>query len=148
MDTLTQLCRADEELLLATSYKVVDVTNPSSTEEGILWWRELTARGGEGMVVKPLDFIAKGRRGIVQPAVKCRGPEYLRIIYGPEYDQPEHIVRLRKRGLSAKRTLAMREFALGVEGLKRFVQGEPLRKVHECVFGVLALESEPVDPRL
>jgi protein phosphatase len=100
------------------------------------------------MVVKPLTFVTKGRRGIVQPAVKCRGREYLRIIYGPEYTLPENIARLRRRGLSAKRSLALREFALGVEGLERFVRGEPLRRVHECVFGVLALESEPVDPRL
>lgn len=105
-------------------------------------------RGGEGMVVKPFEFIARGPRGLVQPAVKCRGPEYLRIIYGPEYTTPENLERLRQRGLSAKRSLALREFALGMEGLERFVQREPLRRVHECVFGVLALESEPVDPRL
>lgn len=148
MNTLAQLCSADEELLLATPYKVVDVTNPSSTEEGILWWRELTSRGGEGMVVKPFDFIVKGRRGIVQPAVKCRGPEYLRIIYGPEYSMPGNLERLRSRRLGTKRSLALREFALGIEALERFVRDEPLRRVHECVFGVLALESEPVDPRL
>ena len=112
------------------------------------WWENLTERGGEGMVVKPLAFVAPGRAGFVQPAVKCRGREYLRIIYGPEYTLPEHLERLRERGLSAKRSLALREFALGIEGLERFVQREPLRRVHECVFGVLALESEPVDPRL
>lgn len=100
------------------------------------------------MVVKPWDFIARGRRGIVQPAVKCRGPEYLRLIYGIEYSLPENIERLRSRGLAAKRSLALRELALGIEGLERFVRREPLRRVHECVFGVLALESEPVDPRL
>ena len=100
------------------------------------------------MVVKPLDFIARNVKGLVQPAIKCRGREYLRIIYGPEYDMPANIERLRQRGLSAKRSLALREFCLGVEGLTRFVNGEPLRRVHECVFGVLALESEPVDPRL
>ena len=99
-------------------------------------------------MVKPLEFIARGRRGLVQPAVKCRGREYLRIIYGPEYTRPEHLERLRSRGLGAKRSLALREFALGVEALERFVRWEPLRRVHECVFGVLALESEPVDPRL
>jgi protein phosphatase len=148
MDTLAEICQADPQLLLATPYLVVDVNDPASVSEGIGWWEQLTQKGGEGMVVKPGQFVASGKHGIVQPAVKCRGPEYLRIIYGPEYDQPEHIARLRKRGLSAKRTLAMREFALGVEGLKRFSRGEPLRKVHECVFGVLALESEPVDPRL
>ena len=100
------------------------------------------------MVVKPHDFVARGRRGLVQPALKCRGPEYLRIIYGPEYSAPEHLERLRARGLSVKRSLALREFALGIEALERFVREEPLYRVHECVFGVLALESEPVDPRL
>jgi protein phosphatase len=100
------------------------------------------------MVVKPLEFIATGRRGVTQPAIKCRGPEYLRIIYGPEYLLPENLERLRSRNVGAKRSLASREFALGIEALERFVRKEPLRCTHECVFGVLALESEPVDPRL
>ena len=100
------------------------------------------------MVVKPISFVARGARGLVQPALKCRGREYLRIIYGPEYTAPEHLKRLRRRGLGKKRSLALREFALGLEGLERFVKNEPLRRVHECVFAVLALESEPVDPRL
>ena len=148
METLTEICRVDEALLLATPYKIVDVTDSTGVEEGISWWQELTGRGGEGMVVKPLNFIVRGKRGIVQPALKCRGPEYLRIIYGPEYSIPQNLEQLRKRGLGAKRSLALREFALGVEALERFARGEPLRRIHECVFGVLALESEPVDPRL
>ena len=98
--------------------------------------------------VKPLEFLARGRRGLVQPALKIRGREYLRIIYGPEYTELANLERLRARGLGRKRSLAIREFALGLEGLERFVRGEPLRRVHECVFAVLALESEPVDPRL
>ena len=105
-------------------------------------------RGGEGMVVKPLDFTASGRRGLIQPAIKCRGREYLRLIYGPEYAAPANLDRLRQRRLGPKRALALREFALGVEALQRFVEKAPLYRVHECVFGVLALESEPVDPRL
>src|SRR5207302_10697288 len=121
---------------------------PNAVNDAVRWWEDLTARGGEGMVVKPLDFVVRGSRGLVQPAVKCRGTEYLRIIYGPEYSVPENLDRLRSRGLGAKRSLALREFALGVEALERFVRREPLRRVHECVFGVLALESEPVDPRL
>lgn len=100
------------------------------------------------MVVKPATFVAQGRRGLLQPALKCRGREYLRIIYGPEYTEAENLERLRARGLSGKRSLAIREFALGIEALERFVAREPLRRVHECVFGVMALESEPVDPRL
>jgi protein phosphatase len=145
MQTLARLAGG---IIVATPFRIIDVTIPESESEGIQWWEELTGRGGEGMVVKPLDFIAKNRRGLVQPAVKCRGREYLRIIYGPEYTAAENLERLRARGLSTKRSLALREFALGVEALERFVRKEPLRRVHEAVFGVLALESEPVDPRL
>ena len=112
------------------------------------WSAALTERGGEGMVVKPRDFVARSKHGLVQPAVKCRGREYLRIIYGPDYTADEHLTRLRSRGLGAKRSLALREFALGIEALERFVRREPLRRVHECVFAVRALESVPVDPRL
>jgi protein phosphatase len=148
MEKLAEICRTGDGLLLATPYKQVDVTDTASLEEAIRWWEELTGRGGEGMVLKPFDFIVGGRRGLVQPALKCRGREYLRIIYGPEYDFPENLERLRSRGVAKKRSLALREFALGIEALERFVRREPLRRVHECVFGVLALESEPVDPRL
>ncbi|MBN2209955.1 MAG: polynucleotide kinase-phosphatase [Sedimentisphaerales bacterium] len=147
MQTLAELCGHDE-LLLATPFLTVDVTGPASLEKGIAWWRELTDAGGEGMVVKPLPFVAKGKRGLVQPAIKCRGLEYLRIIYGPDYTDARHLERLRNRSLAAKRSLALREFSLGIEALERFCRQEPLRRVHECVFGVLAMESEPVDPRL
>jgi len=148
MENLAAICVGGDALLLATPYRLVDVTDAASVAEATKWWEELTARGGEGMVVKPLDFFVRGRRGLVQPAVKCRGPEYLRIIYGPEYLRPENLERLRSRSVARKRSLALREFALGIEALERFVRREPLRRLHECVFGVLALESEPVDPRL
>ena len=148
MRMLTKLCWADAGLLLATSHATVQTTDPESIEAGVRWWEEITGRGGEGMVIKPLDFAARGRRGIVQPGIKCRGREYLRIIYGPEYTAPKNLERLRSRRLGTKRSLALREFALGVEALERFVHREPLYRVHECVFGVLALECEPVDPRL
>ncbi len=148
MEELARVCRHAPDLLRATPYLVVDVTDPASEAAGVAWWNQLTERGGEGMVVKPLSFLARGTRGLVQPAVKCRGREYLRIIYGPDYTEDENLARLRNRGLGHKRALALGEFALGMEGLERFVRQEPLRRVHECVFGVLALESEAVDPRL
>ena len=149
MGLIAELCAADDGLLRATPWRTVDLADPASESDGDrlvgatsplaaarAWWSSRST------------FIARGPRGLVQPAVKCRGAEYLRIIYGPEYLAPENLARLRARGLSAKRSLALREFALGVEALERFVRREPLRRVHECVFGVLALESEPVDPRL
>ena len=148
MNLAARLASADPQLFLGTPFKIVDLASESSVQDGITWWQELTDAGGEGMVVKPETFVARNRRGLTQPAIKCRGREYLRIIYGPEYTAPEHLERLRSRGLGTKRSLALREFALGMESLQRFVEREPLRRVHECVFGVLALESEPVDPRL
>jgi protein phosphatase len=148
METIARICGHDPTFLLATPHLLVDLVDNESQSRAATWWEQMTAAGGEGMVVKPLEFIATGVRGIVQPALKCRGQEYLRIIYGPEYTAPENLTRLRARGLGAKRSLALREFALGIEGLERFVRFEPFRRVHECVFGVLALESEPVDPRL
>ena len=147
LDIAARLRQADDELFRETGHKAVEL-NSWAEDDAIRWWEELTGAGGEGMVVKPMSFITTGKRGLAQPAMKCRGSEYLRIIYGPEYTLPDNLERLRGRGLSTKRSLALREFALGLEGLQRFVDREPLYRVHECAFAVLALESEPVDPRL
>ena len=150
---LTHLAVVREHMAVDPMFLVTDslCVHPDNEEECALaeaWWLELTEKGGEGMVVKPLDFLPSGNDGQIQPAVKCRGKEYLRIIYGPEYTQGEHLARLKKRSLNRKRRLALQEFALGMESLERFARREPLYRVHECVFAVLALESEAVDPRL
>jgi protein phosphatase len=147
MTELARLAEADP-IFMATEYRVVTTTEPDEIESASIWWEEMTASGAEGMVIKPLDYITRGPRGLAQPALKCRGREYLRIIYGPNYDAPTNLARLRKRGLATKRQLAIRELALGIEALERFVRREPLWRTHQAVFGVLALESEPVDPRL
>jgi protein phosphatase len=148
LHTLAEICAADPQLLLATAYRDVDLYDDRRCASAARWWEELTANGGEGVVVKPWTFTTRGAKGIVQPALKVRGRDYLRIVYGPEYTLPDQLERLRARGLTAKRRLALQEFSLGMEALHRFVERAPLRAVHECVFGVLALESEPVDPRL
>ncbi|WP_424862259.1 polynucleotide kinase-phosphatase [Streptomyces sp. MMS24-I29] len=136
-------------LLQVTRRLVVDTGDEASVRSGIDWWLELTRSGGEGMVVKPLAALGRDARGrLVQPGLKVRGREYLRIVYGPEYTRPENLERLRGRFLGHKRSLALREYALGLEALERLAGGEPLWRVHEAVFAVLALESEPVDPRL
>ncbi|KIE23609.1 metallophosphoesterase [Streptomyces sp. MUSC 125] len=136
-------------LLQTTRRLYVDTADPESVGAGVDWWLEMTGRGGEGMVVKPVGALVRTEDGrLVQPGIKCRGREYLRIIYGPEYTRPDNLARLRQRFLNHKRSLALREYALGLEALDRLADGEPLWRVHEAVFGVLALESEPVDPRL
>jgi protein phosphatase len=143
-----RLVASDGDLFATTRRLAVDTTDPESVAAGVRWWTELTANGGEGMVVKPAANLSRGKRGLVQPGVKVRGKEYLRIIYGPDYTSPEHLRRLRNRNLGGKRSLALREYALGLEALDRVARAEPLWRVHECVFAVLAMESEPVDPRL
>ena len=148
MDVARDLSRAAGPAgpFIATRHRAVNLNSDPERAEAVDWWRELTAAGGEGMVVKPLSFTPP--RPHIQPAVKVRGKDYLSIIYGPEYDLPVNIDRMRPRSVRGKGRLATREFALGLEGLHRFVAGEPLSRVHQCAYAVLALESAPVDPRL
>ncbi|MBF0443703.1 MAG: polynucleotide kinase-phosphatase, partial [Oligoflexales bacterium] len=148
MENLAEVCREDGRILIETPFKVVDLMCDRSVSDAVAFWYQLTENGVEGMVVKPETFLAAGRNRPVQPAIKCRGAEYLRIIYGPEYTFEQNLARLRTRSLKTKRILALKEFALGLEGLERFIRREPLRLVHQCVFAILALESEQVDPRL
>jgi protein phosphatase len=148
LETIRQYMTGVDPLFVATNHIAVDLNDNQSAVAATDWWLRLTGSGGEGMVVKPLDFIARRGTEPLQPAVKCRGREYLRIIYGPEYTLPENLERLRRRSLTKKRRLALAEFALGQEALERFVRKEPFHRLHECVFAVLALENEAVDPRL
>ena len=148
MENIRRYITGIDPVFMATPYICVDTEDESSVQSGVDWWLRLTDKGGEGMVVKPETYTAKQGSKLLQPAVKCRGREYLRIIYGAEYLEKSHLKRLKVRSLNRKRTLALKEFSLGMEALKRFVNGEPLYRVHECSFGVLAFESEPVDPRL
>jgi protein phosphatase len=148
LELADRLAAADAEFVAPTHRVFADTTDPGSVSSATIWWSELTAAGGEGMVVKPGANLIRGRKGLVQPGLKVRGREYLRIIYGPDYAEPANLERLRSRGLGHKRSLAQREYALGLEALDRSSRGEPLWRVHQCVFAVLALEAEPVDPRL
>jgi protein phosphatase len=142
------LAAADPRTFRQTS-RIGVLTGEAATEAAATsWWEALTSAGGEGMVVKPAGTVSLTDAGLAQPGIKCRGPEYLRIIYGPEYNVEANLARLRTRSVGHKRALALREYALGIEALERFAAAEPLHRVHECVFGVLALECEPVDPRL
>ena len=148
LENIKEFCDYNSKHLMVTANILVDLQNQDSIQQAVDWWTELTSKGGEGMVVKPLDYITSFKGRTVQPAMKCRGSEYLRIIYGPEYDATENLQVLKERNVKVKRDLAIKEFTLGLESLSRFVNREPLRRIHECVFGVLALESESVDPRL
>ncbi len=143
-----RLVESSDGFLAPTGRLPVNTTDPASVAAAVGWWTELTANGGEGMVVKPAANLVRGSRGLVQPGLKVRGREYLRIIYGPDYTEERHLTRLRQRSLGHKRSLALREYGLGLEALDRLARDEPMWRVHECVFAVLALESEPVDPRL
>lgn len=149
LEMLGKLGRHEEDQwIVQTPRYVVDLSDAKQREAACKWWEIRTSEGSEGCVVKPLNWLTRYDKKMVQPAIKCRGPEYLRIIYGPEYQFAENLDRLRSRRLGMKRMKASKEYALGLEALTRFVTNEPLYRVHECVFAILAMESEPIDPRL
>ncbi|WP_375386921.1 polynucleotide kinase-phosphatase [uncultured Amnibacterium sp.] len=143
-----RLAAAAPDLVQPTRRLRADLTDESSVAAAVDWWLDLTAAGGEGMVVKPFANLTRTAKGAAQPGIKVRGREYLRIIYGPDSTDEANLTRLRERDTGHKRSLAAREYALGLEGLRRFAAGEPLWRVHEAVFATLALESDPIDPRL
>lgn len=143
-----RLAAAGPELFATTRHLRVDLEQDSDVETAVKWWEELTAAGSEGMVVKPWQNLTRAKRGWVQPGIKVRGREYLRLIYGPDYLEEGNLERLRQRATDKKRNRALHEYILGLEALRLTSAGSPLWKVHQMVFGVLALESEPLDPRL
>lgn len=143
-----RMAQAAPDTVASTRRVRVDLGDDASVSAAVGWWDQLTDAGGEGMVVKPFANLTRKSKGLVQPGIKVRGREYLRIIYGADYTNPANLSRLRDRDTGHKRSLAAREYALGIESLHRFTSGEPLWRVHEAVFGVLALESDPIDPRL
>ncbi|MGG3626128.1 metallophosphoesterase [Bacillus gobiensis] len=133
-------------LFVETEYMVIN--DEASEAEAIKWWEEITSEGHEGIVIKPDSFIARNKGKLLQPAIKVRGRKYLNIIYGMDYLLPANLERLKQRNTGKKQNLALKEFALGLEGINRYVNGESIERVHECVLGTLAMESDPVDPRL
>lgn len=137
-----------DPIIAPTDCRVVDLNDIDQTNAVTDRWIADTSAGAEGIVVKPLAFTVRNGRDVVQPALKVRGRDYLRIIYGVDYTLPENLERLRERAVKAKRARAIREYALGVEALERLVRREPLRRVHECVAAIIALETDPSDPRL
>lgn len=135
------------DFFIETEFKVV--SDETSMKEAIDWWISMTESGHEGFVVKPEYYIARNDKGkLLQPAIKVRGRKYLHIIYGMDYLQPENLKRLKNRNVGKKQRHALMEFSLGIEGVERFVNKDSVERIHECVLATLALEAEPVDPRL
>ncbi|MCG7377676.1 polynucleotide kinase-phosphatase [Paenibacillus sp. ACRSA] len=133
-------------LMMETEYRVI--TDETDEAAIIRWWDEMTAEGHEGIVIKPETFRTWNGNKMIQPAIKVRGRAYLHIIYGMDYLAPENLSRLRKRKTSKKERHALMESALGMEGIERFVRGESVERIHECVLATLSLESDRIDPRL
>ena len=135
LDTLRRLCaaRADGGSLGVTSHRVIDLTRPMDVAAAIAWWHALTAVGAEGIVVKPLTLAAAGTDGPVQPALKVRGADWLRRVYGKDYREPVSLGTLRDRSLTTKRARALGQFAIGIEALERFVAGERRERVAACL---------------
>ena len=136
-------------LLITTEYKLLSLNDEIGINETISWWEDMTKNGHEGMVVKPLQFISRNDKGdVIQPAIKVRGREYLRIIYGMDYLEPTHLEILKKRTAQNKMKNALKEFYLSMESINRFIEKESLDRIHECVLASLSYENDAMDPRL
>lgn len=134
-------------LFMKTDYMIVN--DEESLTKAVRWWEEITADGHEGVIFKPYHFLARNQKGkLLQPAIKVRGQKYLQIIYGMDYLEKDQLRRLKDRKTGKKQRNALKELALGLEGINRFIQLESLERIHECVLATLALEEEPIDARL
>ncbi|MFL0507446.1 hypothetical protein ACH0B5_17025 [Ureibacillus sp. 179-F W5.1 NHS] len=118
-----------DNLFIETEYMVIE--DEASEKEVINWWNTITKDDHEGIVIKSEMFIEKSKGKLIQPAIKVRGRKYLHIIYGMDYLEQENLNRLKKRKVGKKQKLALREFALGIEGIQRFVNGESIERVNE-----------------
>lgn len=99
------LFNEDEQLL-------VDLSHDPSLDQARKFYDLLTVeKGMEGVVVKPLD-----RPDGVVPYMKVRNPEYLRLVYGYDYqDREEQLIR--QKNISGKAATAVREHKLAMEML-------------------------------
>lgn len=143
MDVLRRLSESAGVPFLLTVSRDVRLDSQHDRAGCVSWWEKISKSGGEGVVVKPLHFAPRGRRGAAQPAIKCRGKEHLRMVYGPDYDLPERRRELASRESLVNRRAKFREIvkqaAISLEGVDRFIAGEPIERVAECVRAVLAL---------
>ena len=139
LDLLGRLARgaAGRADVRVTRHRVVDLERPVDVAAVIAWWHDLSAVGGEGIVVKPSAPAFSGVRGPVQPALKVRSESWLARVYGSAASDEGGLERLRTRSLATKRARALSQFALGVEALERFVAGRDRTSVDACLDAIL-----------
>lgn len=143
---MNEFLAENSSLFIATEYRLID--SEKDELEVIEWWKEMTDIGHEGIIIKPLHYETYYKGKLLQPAIKVRGREYLRIIYGMDYTNETTMKKLKHRNPSRKMRNALLEFKLGIEGISRFVRSESNARIHECALATLALESDAIDPRL
>ncbi len=144
MDVLHAVASHGGEPFIKTPFRFLALDDQNAIDDCIRWWDELSTEAAEGLVVKPLFGVPRGRRGLAQPAIKCRTPEHLRLVYGPEYDLIENRWQLVNRDAlnhrREKHKRVLKQFALSIDGVEHFVDGEPTKAVETCVRALLSLE--------
>lgn len=137
------------DLFEKTPYVLVDLDDEDSIKKAVDFWLDVTAKGYEGVMFKTETFIEKNDEGeTILPMMKVRGKDYLRIIYGINYNDDKYIHQLRYRNVSKKRFLHYKQTALAVESVKLFANGESFDKWHDYVFANLCLGNVVTDHRL
>ncbi len=140
LKNIQKIVNQNPVLLKKTAYKIADLEDEKTCEAVIDWWLEMDAKGKEGIVIKPTQFISYNERKLIIPMLNCFGREFLRLIYGGDYTETGHLIRLRDRPLFTN-SGAVKEFPLAMESLERFVRYDLMKEVQECVLGVLAFRK-------
>lgn len=139
----------ENDLFVETPYIIVDLESEESMSKAIKFWLDVTTKGYEGVMFKTETFIETNDNGdTILPMMKVRGKDYLRIIYGINYDDKKYLDKLKNRSVSKKRFLHYKQTALAIESVKLFANGESLEKWHDYVFAGICLGNMVTDHRL
>lgn len=139
-EQLAEIRALEGDIVKPTTYQVVDLDSAASKEASVRRWLDYCESGGEGFVYKTPTFFTLGSTGFpIQPAMKVRGRDYLRIIYGMDYLQPEYFDRLKQRGTKMKRLLAVQEQEIAIHILRCFINGNEIERLR-AVGAFLGLE--------
>jgi hypothetical protein len=105
-------------------WQEVDLFDEQSKLNCIKNWEVYCSSGGEGFVFKPPMQYYSSAGYPIQSMVKVRGREYLRIIYGIDYLEPEYLDKLKQRSIKKKRIQAIQETEMAKLILKTFIEKE------------------------
>eukprot|EP01124_Arcella_intermedia_P031247 TRINITY_DN7008_c0_g1_i1.p1 TRINITY_DN7008_c0_g1~~TRINITY_DN7008_c0_g1_i1.p1 ORF type:complete len:895 (-),score=266.38 TRINITY_DN7008_c0_g1_i1:6-2690(-) len=127
--------KLESKMVKPVEYLIVDLNSQEQRKNATKEWEQYCNNGGEGWVVKlPKQFQDTPDGQMITPMLKVRGREYLRLVYGLDYLDPNYFAMIKKREISPKRKLSRLQFELQDSIIKCFLNGHK----HELIKYVIA----------